>query len=71
MLKSSGNPDQLLGLRPFHGHLTGQGREGVPLASFGLSTVLGYGDKIGNRVVDAIRNVSGNVCPHPSHELKR
>lgn len=32
-----------------------------PLASFGLATALGYGDKISNRVVDAIGDVSGGV----------
>jgi len=32
-----------------------------PLASFGLGTALGYGDKISNRVVDAIGDVSGGV----------
>jgi 3-hydroxyisobutyrate dehydrogenase len=32
-----------------------------PMASFGLATALGYGDKISNRVVDAIGDVSGGV----------
>ena len=32
-----------------------------PLASFGLATALGYGDKISNRVVDAIGDVSGGI----------
>jgi len=32
-----------------------------PLASFGLATALGYGDKISNRVVDAIGDISGGV----------
>ncbi len=32
-----------------------------PLASFGLATALGYGDRISNRVVDAIGDVSGGV----------
>lgn len=32
-----------------------------PLASFGLATALGYGEKISNRVVDAIGDVSGGV----------
>lgn len=36
-----------------------------PLASFGLGTALGYGDKISNRVVDAIGDVSGGVRLHP------
>jgi len=35
-----------------------------PLASFGLGTALGYGDKISNRVVDAIGDVSGGVRLH-------
>lgn len=32
-----------------------------PLASFGLSTSLGYGDVISNHVVDAIGDISGHV----------
>ncbi len=32
-----------------------------PLASFGLATALGYGDRISNRVVDAIGDVSGGI----------
>ena len=32
-----------------------------PLASFGLASALGYGDRISNRVVDAIGDVSGGV----------
>lgn len=36
-----------------------------PLASFGLGTALGYGDKISNRVVDAIGDLSGGVRLHP------
>jgi 3-hydroxyisobutyrate dehydrogenase len=32
-----------------------------PLSCFGLATALGYGDKISNRVVDAIGDVSGGV----------
>ena len=32
-----------------------------PLACFGLATALGYGDKISNRVVDAIGDVSGGI----------
>jgi 3-hydroxyisobutyrate dehydrogenase len=32
-----------------------------PLASFGLGTALGYGDRISNRVVDAIGDVSGGI----------
>jgi 3-hydroxyisobutyrate dehydrogenase len=32
-----------------------------PLASFGLAGALGYGDKISNRVVDAIGDISGGV----------
>jgi len=32
-----------------------------PLASFGLATALGYGDKISNRVVDAIGDISGGI----------
>ncbi|ALM84570.1 NAD(P)-dependent oxidoreductase [Bordetella sp. N] len=32
-----------------------------PAACFGLATALGYGDKISNRVVDAIGDVSGGV----------
>ena len=32
-----------------------------PMASFGLATALGYGDKISNRVVDAIGDVSGGI----------
>ncbi len=32
-----------------------------PLASFGLATALGYGDKISNRVVDAIGDMSGGI----------
>ncbi len=35
-----------------------------PMASFGLATVLGYGDVISNRVVDAIGDVSGGVRLH-------
>lgn len=35
-----------------------------PLASFGLGTALGYGDRISNRVVDAIGDVSGGVRLH-------
>lgn len=36
-----------------------------PLATFGLGTALGYGDKISNRVVDAIGDVSGGVRLYP------
>ncbi len=32
-----------------------------PLASFGLATALGYDDKISNRVVDAIGDMSGGI----------
>ncbi|MCY1384818.1 hypothetical protein D9M69_731170 [compost metagenome] len=32
-----------------------------PAACFGLAAVLGYGDQISNRVVDAIGDVSGGV----------
>ncbi|HTJ98219.1 MAG TPA: NAD(P)-dependent oxidoreductase [Bordetella sp.] len=32
-----------------------------PLSCFGLATALGYGDKISNRVVDAIGDVSGGI----------
>lgn len=32
-----------------------------PMSCFGLATALGYGDKISNRVVDAIGDVSGGV----------
>jgi 3-hydroxyisobutyrate dehydrogenase len=35
-----------------------------PLACFGLSTALGYGDQISNRVVDAIGDVSGGIRLH-------
>lgn len=35
-----------------------------PLASFGLAESLGYGDRISNRVVDAIGDVSGGVRVH-------
>lgn len=35
-----------------------------PMACFGLGTALGYGDKISNRVVDAIGDVSGGVRLH-------
>lgn len=32
-----------------------------PMSCFGLATALGYGDKISNRVVDAIGDVSGGI----------
>lgn len=35
-----------------------------PLSCFGLATALGYGDKISNRVVDAIGDVSGGIRLH-------
>lgn len=38
-----------------------------PMASFGLGTALGYGDRISNRVVDAIGDVSGGVRLQTSH----
>jgi 3-hydroxyisobutyrate dehydrogenase len=39
-----------------------------PLASFGLADNLGYGDRISNRVVDAIGDVSGGVRVHDKTE---
>ena len=40
-----------------------------PLASFGLATALGYGDKISNRVVDAIGDVSGGIRLNESQDF--
>jgi hypothetical protein len=37
-----------------------------PMACFGLGTALGYGDRISNRVVDAIGDVSGGIRLHSS-----
>ncbi|QYN40717.1 NAD(P)-dependent oxidoreductase [Pseudonocardia sp. DSM 110487] len=39
-----------------------------PLASFGLAENLGYGDRISNRVVDAIGDVAGGVRVHDDRE---
>ena len=39
-----------------------------PLASFGLAEHLGYGDRISNRVVDAIGDVAGGVRVHDTTE---
>jgi 3-hydroxyisobutyrate dehydrogenase-like beta-hydroxyacid dehydrogenase len=39
-----------------------------PLASFGLADSLGYGDRISNRVVDAIGDVAGGVRLHDEKE---
>jgi 3-hydroxyisobutyrate dehydrogenase len=42
-----------------------------PLACFGLATALGYGDRISNRVVDAIGDVSGGIRLKDTDDLDK